>query len=220
MRSALSCIIVLGLLAPVSIANAIPTGPCIHGELSSNSGVILACPKGDGPSLASSGLTISVRILDGYGNGVPGILKKDIWLVGDGLVGCPIGSGGPILVADAPTDADGRTTISGVPKAGGCSDGGLYVIVRVSDGVNYTNFVLGDQPGFECNPLSLSIEVRSPDMNGDGVVDVSDYNQFSDIYQHGPYQECADFNGDGTISLSDLAMFTSHYSQSNSHHCP
>jgi len=208
--------IVFGLLAPVSIANAIPSGPCIHGELSSSSGVILGCPKGDGPSLASKGLTISVRILDGYGNGIPGILKKDIWLVGDGLTGCPNGSEGPILVADAPTDANGSTTISGVPKASGCSDGGLYVVVRVSG----SSFVLGDQGGPECTALWVPIEVRSPDMNADGVVDVSDYNQFSDIYQHGPYQECADFNGDGTISLSDFSMFSVHYSQSNSHHCP
>jgi len=215
MKSRLTLLIGLGLLAPVSIANAIPPGPCVHGEVSSNSGVILVCPKGDGPSLASKGLTISVRILDGYGNPIANWPKKDIGLVAEGMYACPTAFAGTILVADAATDADGRTTISGVPKGGGCENGGgVYVAVRDNGAVLY----LGDAGGTDCNVITVPITIRSPDLNGDGTVSLSDYSQFVAIYQNGPYNECADFNGDGVISLPDFSMFTTHYQPGHPDH--
>lgn len=199
-------------LVLVQSASAIPPLPCIRGEGSSNSGVILACPQGDGPSLASAGLTISIRLLDGNGNPIVGFFKKDLWLMGDGLNGCdPF----PIMIADAPTDSDGRTTFSGVPVAGGCSDGPLYVIVKYQG----LDFLLSETPGPDpCSPyITFPITIRSPDINGDGTVSLSDYSRFVAAYQ-GSYDECADYNGDGSITLADLAMFTPHY-QGGGHTC-
>jgi len=216
MKKALIACVGLAFLIPISVANAIPQLPCVRGEASSSSGYILACPQQDGPSLASQGLTVSIRLLDGAGNPISGFAKKFLWLAEDGVSTCGVWTG--IMNADAATDSDGRTTFSGIPRAGGCSDGPLYVIVQI----NGDDYLLSSTPGLPADCLSgvltLPITIRSPDMNGDGTVSLSDYSRFVAAYQ-GSYDECADFNGDGSVSLPDLSMFTVHY-QNGGHHCP
>ena len=214
-------------LAVLAVAqNASAQLPCLHGEASSNSGVILACPQGDGPTLASKGLTISIRVLDGSGNPVVGLAKKNMWLTAADLNHCYIGgvTERPLLIADAPTDSDGRTTFSGALLGSGCGESGLNVLVRIDHGGTPITYILsqdlpGDNPPYECAVAwALPIAVRSPDLNGDGTVNSSDYDIFTASYPSGPYNECADFNGDGNITLADFSMFSAHYS--GTHHCP
>lgn len=217
----------IGVLA--SVENASAQLPCIHGEASSNGGVILACPKGDGPTLASKGLTISIRVLDGSGNPVVGLPKKDMWLTAEDLVHCYIGGATerPLLIADAPTDTAGRTTFSGALMGSGCGEAGLSVLVRINHGGTPVTYILsqdlpGDNPPFECAvPWQLPIMVRSPDLNGDGAVTLSDFSLFSAVYQNGPFDTCYDFDGSGTMNAPDLAMFSSHYGNGQpTHQCP
>jgi hypothetical protein len=52
---------------------------------------------------------------------------------------------------------------------------------------------------------------RSPDMSGDGTVDLIDLSQFAAAYTPRPYNMCADFNCDGVVDIIDLSRFAAHY---------
>jgi len=170
----------------------------------------MACPQGDGQTLASKGLTISIQVLDPTTlQPVAGIPANQIWLVGahDGLTLC---GGSAATHADAATDANGRTTFSGALAVGGCDDG-LYVVVQ--------GLILANPNG--CDQLIVvPIAVHSVDINGNGTVNGPDFAQFGVWYQNGVYDACADFNGDGQDSGPDFSMFAFHYQNGNGHHCP
>jgi hypothetical protein len=135
--------------------------------------------------------TIQVTLeVDAY-LALAGVPAEDLWLAplhGVDLVTC----GGPPLVADGPTDADGRTSFSGAFAAGGSlgpgSNDGLLII--------YNGLVCVDSP-------LLPIAINSPDISGDGVVDISDVVLFSATYS-GAYSYRCDFYWDGAINLVDL----------------
>ncbi|MEJ2721363.1 MAG: hypothetical protein P8181_09515 [bacterium] len=55
---------------------------------------------------------------------------------------------------------------------------------------------------------------RSPDLNSDGIVNLSDLAIFAQAWPPGPYNYCCDYNCDGVISLTDLAVFAQHYMHS------
>ena len=96
----------------------------------SNAGRYMACPTGDVDRLDAAGLTISVIAKDLVGFPIPGILPSDIWVEGcnsSSLAFCGLAS--MALNADAATDAEGRTTISGRFPAGGCDSLGVRVVV-------------------------------------------------------------------------------------------
>jgi hypothetical protein len=50
---------------------------------------------------------------------------------------------------------------------------------------------------------------KSPDIDGDGLVSLSDFAQFGAVYGTGDY--CADFDCSGNVGLPDFALFASHY---------
>jgi hypothetical protein len=54
----------------------------------------------------------------------------------------------------------------------------------------------------------LNLAHNSPDLNGDGVVNLSDLSIFADDY-YGGYMFRSDFHYDGSIDLNDLAKFAS-----------
>jgi hypothetical protein len=58
---------------------------------------------------------------------------------------------------------------------------------------------------------SAGTGVRSPDINGDGTVDLIDLTLFAMAYPPQPYDHCIDYNCDGDITLPDLAMFAFHF---------
>ena len=207
-----SIAVAIGVLAPAPNAFA---DNCLGGSVTSNSGFIVACPKGDGPTLASKGLTISVRVLDQSGNPIVGLAAHRIWLASSSLYTCP---GTLILTADAPTNWDGRTTFSGALRAGGCSEQGLNVMVRYDD----LDYVLAPDPNDCDSPFTVPIFVRSPDLNADGTIGLADFSMFQYNYQNGPYDACYDFDGSGTRNLADFSIFTSHYGTGSNpvHSCP
>ncbi len=161
------------------------------------------CPSGDGDRLDSQGATITVVARDCLARPMPGIPAEDFWLMGCNNPGLVLCGGSLSINADSPTDAEGRTTISGQLAAGGCDSTGIWVIVQ---GVVVSDFITGSSA---CFPI-ISV---SPDINGDCLVDVIDLGLFSQSYTSPPhhYLNCLDYNCDGVIDLVDFSLFSQHY---------
>jgi hypothetical protein len=63
-----------------------------------------------------------------------------------------------------------------------------------------------------CPPIVLPYSVKSPDINGDLMVDIVDLALFTPVYTGAqPYTHCMDYNCDGLINLIDMAYFGLHY---------
>ena len=74
-------------LVVVSVAGAQIVDYC-NMTASAPAGVLFACPQGDGTTLASAGLTITVTVIDNVNLPIVGIPATDIWLIGcNGLLG-------------------------------------------------------------------------------------------------------------------------------------
>ena len=135
--------------------------------------------------------TITLYLVDM--NGVPfvGYPAEDMWLetTEGGLASCPGGT-----IADADTDANGMTQWQEPLAAGGYTDPvSELTIVFVSGGA------LSQPP--------LDIYFNSPDLSGDGLVDITDIAMFAqDLF--GAYSYRSDFNWDGAINLSDVSYMT------------
>jgi hypothetical protein len=164
---------------------------------------LLICPLGDGDLLTSARLygggttdaTVTLTLLDGNTDPIPGYLATDLWLDANGIVLCTDGSD-----ADADTDVNGITTWTGALAAGGCSDDGS------------TNVWVN---GSSLLQAPLSILMNSPDMNGDLIVNLTDVVLFAGFY-NGAYAYCADFYWDGILNLSDIVLLAQHIG----HTCP
>jgi len=164
-----------------------------NSSASSAGGCLLACPQGDGPTLASAGATISVTVNDNTNTPIPGIPAADFWLVGcaDALSLC--GGSGSINAAAA-SDALGQTTITGSLAAGGC-DTGVKVVVQ----------------GALINTC-LAVMTVSPDRNGDGTVQLIDFTSLTPVFNTSPPGDvCFDLNCDNAINLVDFSLFTDHW---------
>lgn len=187
--------LVLGL---TSLAMAGIPNPALS-TASSGTGCIDITPGGNGPALSTPGLTITVTVLDGSSNPIPGYPFQDIWwtdpAMGSGVEMCQGGS-----VADANTNASGVTTISGSASGGGWTQGGVQV------------YLAGVAVG---TPL-LNIDVNSPDINGDLSVNLADLGNFATDFNDVNYNFRSDFNCDVTENLADVGKFATH----NSETCP
>ncbi len=104
--------------------------------------------------------------------------------------------GGDTLIADSATDQYGKTTFT-TPAIGG--HGRADVIVGVADGFT--------------RPDTVAVYFKSPDENGDGVVDLTDLGAWAVSYSSPPktYKWYRDFTGDGIIGLGDYTYIASHY---------
>jgi len=197
----------LALLAVFNAPGLAQTG-VVDGCLSSSScfaGAIIVCPAGDGDLLRDQGATIFVTAIDTHGFPIAAIPPQDWWLIGcnDGL---SIWNGSASIDADGITDSNGQTSIGAAIKAGGC-DIGLSVVVQ--------GIVLMQSPGCaarECHPIS----VRSPDVNGDLVVNLVDFSIWAPSFQSAAAPACHDFSFDGVVSLVDFSIFGGHFL----HFCP
>jgi len=117
------------------------------------------------------------------------------------------------IIADSMTGANGRTTFSGILRAGGCAlTGGIWIAIQ-------GRRVYVDPPNGS-TVLCLDIIIKSPDLVGrggppDGVVDLSDLIPFGFSYNknlgQAGYNACCDYNDDNHCNLSDFAFFATHY---------
>ena len=162
----------------------------------SAAGFIMITPGGTGPSLGDEGLTITVTVLDANGDPIIGFPFQDFWWSDESYVDIALCPGG--CAADANTDASGETTISGAACGGGWTLGGLRVFVA---GVP----IVGTP--------TLEIDVNSPDLNGDRIVDVADLGDFAIDYADPAYHFRSDFTGDGIEDIADVGEFAIHYGE-------
>ena len=161
---------------------------------------LCVCPAGDGDPLSAmqNGIatvdgTITVNVINILGEPVTNYPQEDLWLEAFGMPSC--GNGG--LDADAPTDAMGVTTFSGAPAMGGVMSDVLMVMIAGTPCEN---------PGFNENLIHFT----SPDLDGNGQVDLSDVVEFVDRLETNPSDPAIDFFFDGQQTLSDIVVFAQH----------
>lgn len=173
--------------------------PCMA-TVTTAGGTLLVCPAGDGPTLASIGATIGVRLVDNAGTPIPGVPAADFWISppGDFRL-APLCGGWQSCPADHATDANGETTISGSVAAGALVGDDLFVTVQ--------GLQLRAAPSCY-TPLPLVLV--SPDIDRDLTVDVSDLARFGTMYPPNAYDARADMNGDSVIDVTDFSRFAGH----------
>jgi hypothetical protein len=206
------------LLVIASAARACDADECASlAGLSCPSMQISVCPLGDFEMIkkgcGGAGDYIWVEIRSNCDGGpTPGIPQTDFW----------IGSCDPAhelclcaaaIVADSSTGSNGRTTFSGVLRAGGCvPSGGIWIMCQGRR--------IMAKPCPNVNPLCLNIVIKGPDLTGAGghpdcVVNLSDLVPFGLSYNRGigqsGFSSCCDYNDDNHCNLSDFAYFWAHY---------
>ena len=134
-------------------------------------------------------LEIVVTLVDATGAPIAGYPKEDIRfesVIPGELIFC---EGRDHALVD--TDAMGVTRILTTFSGGGCTQSGVKVVVG----------------GVTLAGTPLSIDVASPDMNGDLLVDFRDFVEFSPAFG-GAYSSCADLNFNGIVNIDDaLALY-------------
>jgi hypothetical protein len=189
---------------PLSKAGAQAIFLCCECTATAAAGVLFSCPQGDGDALAANGLTVSVRVVD-LGSPIPNIPEYDIWLTGcnDALAMC---GGSGAIMASAPTNQNGETTITARFAVGGCDNDGVRAVVQ--------GIVIGVSP---CPQPCIPIKIRSPDINANFVINLVDFAIFGGSYTSppNPYNECIDFAPPfGTVNLPDFARYGTHSNHS------
>jgi hypothetical protein len=163
---------------------------------------VVVCPAGDGFTLdaawptaggAPVDATIDAWVIDGGGNPVHLYPFEDIWLESPGLAYCTGGT-----VAAANTDPMGHTYFR-ILATGGHAYGDLRVMVN-------GDAIAGAAP---------NLRLASPDINGDGSVNIADLAVFVGM-QEGTYDPDGDLDGNGRLDLTDAVLLFRHFT----HACP
>lgn len=162
-------------------------------EVSTAGGSVTITPAGSGQTLLQRGCDVSLTVRDVNGLPIPNYPAQDIWLDDAATGDINLCQGGS--AADADTDANGATTISGALAGGGYTQAGMSVFVS---GVALTTTVGGTDP-------VLSIDVNSPDITGDRIVNLSDVGLFATDLT--AYNFRSDYTHDGNVNLSDVGLF-------------
>jgi hypothetical protein len=212
---------IAAVLAIAPAARACDTDECYTTVGLSCPGMqITACPGGDFEMIkngcGSTGGYIWVDVRDGCNNNpMPGIPYTDFWINACDPTHQLSICAAPII-ADSITGTNGRTTFSGILKAGGCvPSGGIWIAVQ-------GKVIKGPYPSCTGN-ICLPIVVKSPDLTGaggkpDGFVNLSDLIPFGFTYNKNQgqagYNECCNYNDDYKCNLSDFAYFGTHYQHS------
>ena len=202
-------LVAVSLLAWSGLAVAGTIDPCLSSAtLNATIGPpcpLFACPQGDTGSFISQGWSISVIVLDGLGDPVVDVPASDGYLVDcDPVLSAVLCGGSASSALDANTDVNGAALMSlGSMAASGCADG-VNVVVQ--------GFILNDPAscvgGSPCKPINI----RSPDLTGDGTINLSDLSLFAAAYPPNAFDKCADFNLSGpAINLSDLSALAFHF---------
>jgi hypothetical protein len=212
--------IVMAFCGVLMIASAANAGDCNYNSagLSCTGMKITICPKGDFEQIRNgcggSNDYIWIEARDCASTPIPGIPWTDYWIgactPAQALFYCV-----EPIAADSLTGANGRTTFSGVIRAGGCVlTGGVYMAIQGE--------IIRTPPNY-ITPLCLNVILKGPDLTGaggapDGFVNLSDLVPFGSSYNknlgQGGYNACCDYNDDDKCNLSDFAFFGSHYQHS------
>jgi hypothetical protein len=137
--------------------------------------------------------TVTLYLRDGLGSAIVSFPWEDIWLEADddGLVSCTWG-----VNPDHNTDQAGMTQWISPAEAAGYSESVVRVIVNGS--------ALTSNNG-------LPLNFNSPDINADGIVNLSDISGFTSDFYSGQNSFRSDFFRDGVLNLSDIYLFAVHF---------
>lgn len=189
MRSAIA--ILTAAIATAAFASPL-AAQCTYyceGTVSPAGSVVMVCPMGDAPTLASQGIAIELP----FGGPVP-----------EGSIAAREQCGSLVFcvppVVDGPPDAAGTATFTGAVAGGGFADPWLWSS--------------GYIPEPPCIVIGVPIRLVSPDINADLVVGLQDLALFAAAWPPNPYDVRADMNGDSVIGLVDLAHFADHFGHS------
>jgi len=140
-----------------------------------------------GPNGNPADATVTITVIDQYGDPAAGIPAIELWLrcLDDGLSLCS-----EQIIADGPTDAAGQATWTLPLAAGGSVLGGQFRVHVEAHGY----------------PAGFSLTVRSADINGDHLVNLTDVALFTQALATEDTR--CDFNHDTLVNLSDIVKFT------------
>ena len=82
----------------------------------------------------------------------------------------------------------------------------LVAVPLIAFATCYLNCPLGDNMNSPACP-----SYRSPDFDGNSVVNLVDLATFASHYPPAPFAMCCDLDCNGIIGLQDLALFALHY---------
>lgn len=160
---------------------------------------VMVQPNGQGSTFMEAQLedgtvveaVVYLRVLDWNDNPVSNYPREDMWLESwdAGLVPCYWSEG---TQADVNTDSNGLTFWVAPLHAGGYSQA-LTAVMLNGDNVSYEG--------------GLNLNFNSPDINGDGLVNIPDLALFAQNL-FGDYDFRSDLYRDGVINLSDVGRFT------------
>jgi hypothetical protein len=155
--------------------------------------VVMVLPDGSGAALTNAAIvgstvdaSITLYLLDWAMAPVANFPREDMWIesADGGLAMCAAGT-----IADANTNANGEAFWVQPLRAGGASEA-LTVVM-----INGAALVSG---------AGLAISFNSPDINGDGVVNLTDVTLFTTDFYGGVYAFRSDFHYDWSVNLSDV----------------
>lgn len=202
------------ILAGPILANPVPSMYVGQIEfMAPGEATILMVPDGSGPPLSAArdaegnlvDATIRVQIVDDFWNPVADLPRDEVtlwfeWFSGPASGCAPGGYGHLGLFADGPTDGEGWATFSLPLQGGGWNVGPCWIWV-VPGGPAH-------DPDFNEHP-PLSLRVVSPDLDGDGIVNLVDVGLFAMDYLGG-YALRSDLLADGVLNLLDIAIMVQH----------
>jgi hypothetical protein len=204
---AVLCIVAVAIFAMAGSADAGIVDPCFsYWELHAvvTPCPLFVCPLGDTDAVIDQGWWIWICVLDLNGLPLENVPFFDFWMIDcDPINDATLCAGSASSNADSNTNAAGMTTISQTTvAAGGCSDG-MAVVVQ--------GFVIEDSLTNCTTVFCCPINLRSPDINGDLIVNLQDLALFAASYPPQPFDTCCDFDLNGIVNLQDLANFAFHF---------
>jgi hypothetical protein len=206
-KLAVLCLVAISLLVVNGTASAGIIDECtsywqLHASVSPCP--LFVCPQGDTDSFLDQGWWIWICVLDINNAPIANVPATDFWLIDcDPLLDALLCGGSASSAADSLTNAAGMTTMSnGTLTGGGCADG-MAVVIQ--------GFVVKDSLTLCTTDLCGPINLRSPDISGDLLVDLVDLAIFAASFPPNPFDKCCDMNDDGLVDLIDLASFAFHF---------
>lgn len=164
------------------------------------SGTPLSACYAPGGTVVSAAVVVTIR--DAAGNPVAAVPNRDIRIAraGTGMIWCSDTWYPPPMhapnCADLPTNAAGQTRFTLAYHGGSWHNAGMQVWVLEAAGI------------WAPIPNILTVNMNSPDNNGDLVVNLSDVVTFvADLWTiPAPYR--SDFNWDNNVNLTDIVLLT------------
>jgi hypothetical protein len=196
MRYAILGVILALVLVSSALADGVPDWGLSQITMAPAHAVLTISPDGGGDPFTQAhdgaggrvDATVTLHLLDWSGVPIVNYPREDIWLeaLDGGMVSC---YGWPGMLADQDTDFNGMTVWADAPRAGGWSSSGVICYVS----------------GNALTSPPLDLWIVSPDISGDGRVDLSDAGMFASD-RAGAYALRSDLNGDGVINISDAGI--------------